>query len=72
MSNISDHFEINVAKKKNVTSKRGVHWGRIELPDWCEDEAEEKLNLLRKLFGDEYEISMTKWTYRGMSKENWK
>ena len=62
---ITDNYEINVAKN-------GVHFCKIQLSDGFEQEAEAKLEFFRKLFGDEYHISMTRWTCRGESKDSWR
>jgi len=72
MASIADNYEINVAKKRNPDDKYGVHFCKIELPEWDnEAQAECILMLLRELFGDEYRLSMTHWTCRGNRKEGW-
>ena len=66
MASIPDNYEINI-------SKNGKHWCNVELPDSFVEQAEEKLNFLRELFGDEYHISMIRWECRGEYKKGeWK
>lgn len=62
---IPDNYEINV-------SKDGKHYCRIQLSESFDISAEEKLNALREIFGDEYELTMTHYICRGMSKDEWK
>lgn len=62
MASIPDNYEINI-------SKNGKHWCRVELPDSFTEQAEEKLNFLRELFGDEYHISMIRWECKGEYKK---
>lgn len=72
MASISDNYEINVAKKRNPDDKYGTHFCKIELPGWDnEAQTEEKLQYLRKIFGDEYHVSMTYWKCRGEQKKGW-
>ena len=72
MNRTPDNYEINIAKKKTPEDKYGVHWCKIELPDNSSESAEEKLEYLRKLFGDEFNITMKHWVCRGYSKDEWK
>ena len=73
MSSIADNYEINVAKKKNADDKYGVHFCKIQLSsDVMEEEAEEKLDFFRNLFGNEYHVSMTHWICRGTCKDFWR
>ena len=55
---ITDNYEINVAKD-------GKHYCKIELPDRLEELAMKKFIELKKLFGDNYDLSMTYWECRG-------
>ena len=71
MASITDNFEINVAKKQNPEDKHGIHFCRIEIPDLAVSKAEEKLRILRELFGNDYCVSMTHWTCQGVRKEGW-
>lgn len=71
MANIADDYEINVAKKRNPDDKYGFHFCKIELPTVFESEAEERLQFFRKLFGDEYHVSMVYWKCRGEQKKGW-
>ncbi len=64
MASIPDNYEINVAKD-------GKHFCRIQLSESFDEKAEEKLNIIRQIFGDDYQISMTLWTCRGTHKEGW-
>lgn len=68
---IPDNYEINIAKKRNPEDQYGVHWCKVQLSDSFEEQAEEKLKFLRELFGEEYNISMTKWECRGKHKDEW-
>lgn len=65
MASVSDNYEINVSKKRTPNDKYGIHWCKIELPDYDEDKAKEKLDMLRILFGDKFNINMTHWVCRG-------
>lgn len=69
---ITDNYEINVAKKKSPDDEYGVYFCTIELSNDFEQEAEAKLEFFRQLFGDEYHISMTRWTCRGETKDKWR
>ena len=62
---IPDNYEINVA----IGNK---HYCKIQLPDSFEEDAKEKLDTLRAMFGDHYSLSMTKWECRGKTKDEWK
>ena len=78
MASMADNYEINVAricKKKMGDSDRevGMHYCKIELPYDCKQLAEEKLEFLRNIFGDEFHLTMTHWVCRGYhEEENWK
>ena len=61
---ITDNYEINVAKDRK-------HFCKIQLSDCFEVDAEAKLEFFRKLFGDEYHVTMTHWTCRGESHNKW-
>ena len=73
MAKVADNYEINVAKKRNLDDKYGVHFCRIQLrQDIYEDkEAEKMLDFFRKLFGKEYHVSMTHWKCHGEAKKEW-
>lgn len=64
MASIPNNYEINIAKD-------GKHWCRVELPDVFPGQAEEKLKFLRKLFGEDYHISMTYWVCDGRREDDW-
>lgn len=64
-------YEINVAKLRNPEDKYGIHWCRIELPDWNEDQAKAKLDMLRLVFGNRFNITMTYWKCTGENKKGW-
>lgn len=74
MSSIPDNYEINVAKKQNPEDRYGIHFCKIQLSCdvWNDEKAEEQLRFFRELFGDKYNISMTRWICRGLEKEEWK
>lgn len=59
-----DHYEINIAKE-------GKHWAKMIVSYYPESEAVEKLNYLRSIFDDEFEITMTYWESRGIVKPEW-
>ena len=63
MASIPCNFEINVAKK--ATDKVSYHFCRIEIPEVIESEARKKLELIRRIFGDDYNVSMTFWNCYG-------
>ena len=69
---IPDNYEINVAKKREPNDEYGIHFCKIQLSnEWNDETAEEKLRFFRELFGDEYNVSMTRWECRGKRKEWW-
>lgn len=70
---MEDHYEINIAKRESsgYTYSDVRHWGRVIISTYDEKEAVEKLEYLRKLFGDEFKVSMTYWTCRGEAKPEW-
>ena len=72
MASVSNNFEINVAKKRKPDDKYGVHFCKIQLPCNFEIEAVILLDFFRKLFGEEYHVSMTYWECYGKVKEDWK
>lgn len=71
MASIVDNYEINVAKKRNPNDEYGDHFCRIQLSEAIEAEAEKKLKFFRELFGDEYNVTMVHWVYRGEHKPSW-
>ena len=71
MSSIPDNFEVNIAKKRRPGDEYGVHFCKIQLPESFEKDAEEKLNFLRELFGEEYVVTMIHWKCRGEVKKEW-
>lgn len=64
-----DHYEINIAKKNDHNIY--IHWATVTISDYTEKAAVEKLEYLRNLFGDEFNISMTHWIARGEVKPEW-
>lgn len=70
MASIPDNYEINISKRTKQYPN-GVHWGKLEIPERQKEKAEEKLNFLRELFGNDYHISMTHWECRGLRDDNW-
>lgn len=71
MASIPDNYEINVTKKRNPDDHYGLHFCRIQLNESFEDKAEEKLKFFRELFGEDYNVSMMHWRYRGEHKPEW-
>lgn len=71
MASIPDNYEINVAKKVK-DYHHAIHFCRIELPSYSEEDAVSKLNTLRQLFGNEYILTMTHWICRGEHRNEWK
>lgn len=66
--NRTDGYEINVAKIRKPSDAYGTygkHYCRIELPDTSEAAALAKLNELREMFGNGYELTLTHWVCRG-------
>lgn len=61
---MGNRYEINIAKG-------GKHWGTVIVPYYPESAAVEKLQYLRDLFGDEFEITMTRWESHGIVKPEW-
>ncbi len=64
MSSVPDNYEINVAKD-------GKHYCRIQLSEQFEEKAKEKLDFLREIFGNEFELKMIHWICRGERSEKW-
>ena len=62
---IPSNYEINV-------SLNGRHWCKIQLPDCFEEDAVRKLEILRSMFGDSYNVSLTYWECKGKVKEGWR
>lgn len=71
MASVTNNYEINVAKKRRPDDEYGTHFCKIQLSTIFEEEAEEKLQFFRDLFGEEYHISMTYWQCVGNRKEGW-
>ena len=71
MASIPCNYEINVAKKRNPEDKYGIHYCKIELGSCLEETAEKKLEFIRNIFGEEFNVSMTYWDCRGKHKEEW-
>lgn len=73
MASIPDNYEINVAKKRRPEDQYGTHFCKIQIDNaWNDEIAEKYLRFFRKLFGDEYHVSMTHWICRGEVNEEWK
>lgn len=68
---IPDNYEVNVALKRNPEDQYGIHWCKIQLPETLEEKAEEKLEAIRAIFGENYHISMVHWECRGKHKDEW-
>lgn len=71
MASIPSNYEINVAKKRNPEDKYGIHFCKIEISEYLEVKAKEKLDFFRELFGNEYHVSMTYWDCKGKVKKGW-
>ncbi len=71
MSSVPNNYEIRIAKRTE-RYPNGEHWGTLNIPETYKEKAEEKLNFLRELFGDEYYISMIHWECYGYCYNNWK
>lgn len=63
MASIQPNYEINVSKKGN--EGRWYHYCRIELGYRLRDEAVNRLEELRKIFGDEYKLELCYWDCQG-------
>ena len=72
MASVPMNYEINVAKKENKDDQYGRHFCKIQIPEVLEENAEEKLEFIRKVFGDDFHVSMTRWDCLGKVKENWR
>ena len=73
MASVSNNYEINIAKKRKPEDKYGVHFCKIQLPSsvYIDEDAEWHLDFFRKLFGDEYHVSMIYWDCKGTRKDGW-
>ena len=65
MASIPSNYEINVAKKKNPEDKYGIHYCCIEIPETRIENARKKLAEIRKMFGSDFNVTMTYWTCKG-------
>jgi len=51
-------YIIYISKRRNCDDKYGIHWGKIELPDYDEEKAEAKFDMLRMLLGETFILTM--------------
>ena len=49
-----DNYTVYISKKRCPEDKYGIYWGKLELPDYDEEKAKEKFDMLRLLFGDKF------------------
>ena len=54
-----DFYEIRIAKRRNPDDRFGIFWGKVELPDYDEEKAKEKFDMMRLLFGGTFIMTMT-------------
>lgn len=52
-------YIIYISKKRTPEDRFGLHWAKIELPDYDEEKATAKLDMMRLLFGDGFIITMS-------------
>lgn len=54
-----DKYIIYVSKKRSQEDKYGIFWCKVELPEYDEEKAKEKFDMLRLLFGEMFVLHMT-------------
>ena len=52
-------YIIYISKRRNPDDHYGIHWGKMELPDYDEEKAKAKFDMLRLLFGDMFVLTMS-------------
>lgn len=52
-------YIIYISKRRSPEDKYGIHWGKMELPDYDEEKAIAKYDLLRVLLDDTFVVTMT-------------
>ena len=53
-----DNYIIYISKKRTSEDRFGLHWAKIELPDYDEEKAEAKFDMLRMLLGETFILTM--------------
>lgn len=54
----TDYHVINIAKKRSPSDRFGIFWGKVEIPEYDEEKAKEKFDMLRILFGRTFIMTM--------------
>lgn len=52
------YYVINISKKRSSDDKFGIHWAQIRLPDYDEEKAKAKMDLLKVLLGKTFIVTM--------------
>lgn len=53
-----NNYIIYISKKRNPEDKYGINWCKVELPDYDEEKAKEKFDMLRILMGETFILTM--------------
>ena len=53
-----NNYIIYISKKRNPDDKYGISWCKVELPDYDEEKAKEKFDMLRILLGETFILTM--------------
>jgi len=52
-------YIIYISKRRNPNDRYGISWGKMELPDYDEEKAKAKFDLLRLMLGEMFILNMT-------------
>ena len=55
---MTKYYEIYISKKRDPSDKYGIHWAKVKLPDYDEEKAIAKCDLLRLVLGESFILSM--------------
>jgi len=56
---MADDYIIYISKRRNPDDNYGIHWGKMDLPDYDEEKAKAKLDMLRLVLGDMFILTMS-------------
>lgn len=55
---MTEYYEINISKKRDPNDRFGIHWAKVELPDYDEEKAIAKMDMLKLVFGENFILTM--------------
>lgn len=55
---MTEHYEINISKRRCSEDKHGIHWAKVELPDYDEEKAIAKMDMLKLLLGEKFILTL--------------